>query len=114
MKIASQHSECQCIGAREQVVEGFLLGWITLQCGSITPRHTEFSRFIEANLANPPPTIPNETAMTTGIAAQASIGERIVQLALLGHLIETICKGTHVWIITGGIRIEGKMGICFQ
>ena len=94
MQIAAEHSERQRVRSRQTVKERLLLGRIASDRRHIIGRHTQVPAFIEANFANAPLALFDETAMTTRIAFERLAGEMLGQFrrALRGHLVQNFSE----------------------
>ena len=74
--------------------EWFLLSRIARQRGDIIHRHAQMPAFVEANFANAPLALFDETAMTTRVALERVSGEMFGKFnrAFRGHLVQNFSE----------------------
>jgi hypothetical protein len=87
MVIAPQHAKGEGIGSGKNVEERLLLYWVYLKASDIAARDVEHPFPIETHLANPPPTLRDEAAVTTGITADSIILQPLVELTRTSEAI---------------------------
>ena len=95
MQVAAEHPEAVRQRARVRVEKRLLLDGVALHAADVTPRHHQTSALVEADLADADRAVRQRTAVAARVAAQAAVGESLVQLALTRFLREHVAKRGH-------------------
>ncbi len=88
VKVAAQHAEGQCVGAGQEMIEGFFLRGIALQRPHIPPGDHQFAVAVETHFADSAFALPDQTAMSTGVAAHCLVRQTLVEFSFTGQRIE--------------------------
>jgi hypothetical protein len=82
VQIAAEHPETVGERARVRVKEWFLLDRIALHAADVTPRYQQAATLVEAHLADADRPLRQRTTVPARVAAQSSVGQRLVEIAL--------------------------------
>src|SRR5205085_1856931 len=78
-----------------RVKERLFLDRIALDAADIAPRHAQTAAVVEANFADPDGALGQRTLMPAGVAAQTSVRQDVVQLAVAGFPREHLGQCGH-------------------
>jgi hypothetical protein len=97
VQIAAQHAEAVGEGSGTSVEKWFLLDWIALGSGGVSPGDIERSAAIEADFADAGLTIGDGAAMSAGETAHSVVGELLVEggVCFADLLVENGAEGGH-------------------
>ena len=93
MKVASEHAEREGAGAGVGVEEGLLLDGVELEGGHVARGDQESAVLVPADLADPLLPGEDQAAVAARVAAEAPLGEPLVELALAGQPGKGLLQG---------------------
>ena len=79
--------------------ERLFLDRIALDAADVSPRNAKTSGFVEPHLADADGAVGQRTAVAARVAAQAAVGENIVQLAFARFVRQDASKSRH-WTLS--------------
>ena len=96
MQIATEHAEAVGQRAGIGVEERLFLDRVALHAADVPPRHQQPAVVVEADLADADGAVGKRTAVAARRAAEAAVGQCVVEFALAGFPREHIGKVRHV------------------
>ena len=96
VQVAAEHAEAVRERARQRVEERLLLDRVALHAADVAPGHAQPAAVVEAHLADADRAVRQRAAMAARVAAQASVGQHVVELALASFARQDFSQVCHV------------------